>query len=351
MKSKSKNPQFDIMKFFKPALIVMMAVVLVAGLLVGLVGFNKGMDFCGGTQLVVQFENSTIDIENESNFRIASNGIKEILAENNVRIESFQTQGEYGTKTFVITFKKTTNKTLQDIRVAINKHFNASEAFDEVKNDDIKVVEFLGDAFDMTRQTTEINATQNSYSWFIVGAGLLFALVLAVVYACIRFKTLGGLTMAISGIVDVLLALSFVALARIEINTYIFAVTAVILCVSVFSTADLLFAIKGKGADPTLKIKSNKDLVSYAVDGLWKKNQIAYSIALVICLIIGILTVQNILHVALACIAGLAVVYATHLFFVPALWSVMARQRHYVLAHNLQSKQEEDDEDEEVEEE
>lgn len=351
MKSKKTNTCFDVMKLFKPALIAMLVLVIAAGVLVGIFGFNKGVDFTGGTQLVVQFENSNIDIENSTDFEIASNGVRKILNGNGVKIESFQTQGEYGTKTFVVTFKKTSNKTLQDIRVAINKQFNDSEAFFEVKDDAARCVEFLGDGFDMTRQTTQINATQSSKTWFIVGAGMLFALVLAVVYACIRFKTLGGLTMAIASIVDVLLTLCIVAVARVEINSYIFAVTAVILCTSVFATADFLFAAKEKGADPTLKIKSNAELAGVAVDSLWKKNQVAYIIALVASLIVGVITVQSILHVALSCIAGLAVVYATHLFVVPALWSIMAKQRHYVLSHNVPAKVEEEDDEDDTEEE
>ncbi len=347
MKSKKTNSTFDVMKFFKPALIVMLVVVLVAGVIVGVFGFNKGIDFTGGTQLVVQFEYSNIDIEDSSDFEKASSGIKKILADKYVEIESFQVQGEFNTKTFVITFENTDNKTLQDIRVAINKQFNDSEAFSEVKDDENKCVEFLGEGFDLTRQTTEINATQNSKTWFIVSACLLFALVLAVVYACIRFKTLGGIVMAISGIVDVLLTLCFVVLARVEINSYIFAVTAVVLCLSVYATADLLFAINEKGKDPTLKIKSNAELASVAMDSLCKKNQIVYIMALIVSLLIGVLTVQNVLHVALVGIAGLAVVYATHVFIVPALWCVLAKQRHYVLSHNVPAKVEEDVEIEE----
>lgn len=342
MKSNKSNSSFDIMKFFKPALIVMLVLVVVAGVIVGIFGFNKGIDFSGGTQLVVQFEHSNIDIEDSKDFETASNGIRKILTENGVEIESFQVQGEFNTQTFVVTFKNTDGKTLQDVRVAINKKFNASEAFAAVKDDENKCVEFLGDGFDITRQTTEINATQNSKTWFIVSACLLFALVLAVVYACIRFKTLGGVVMTISGIVDVLLTLCFVGLARVEVNAYIFAVTAMVLCLSVYATADLLFAINEKGKDPTLKIKSNTELASVAVDSLWKKNQIVYIMALIISLFIGILTVQNVLHVALVCIAGIAVVYATHLFVVPALWSALAKQRHYVLSHNVPAKVEED---------
>lgn len=351
MKSNKTNTSFDIMKFFKPALIVMLALIVVAGVIVGVFGFNKGIDFSGGTQLVVQFENSNIDIEDPTDYEIASNGVRKILTGKGVKIESFQTQGDYGTKTFVVTFKKTDNKTLQDIRVAINKQFNDSEAFFAVKDSPEQCIEFLGDGFDMTRQTTEINATQSSRTWFIVGACMLFALVLAIIYACIRFKTLGALVMAISGIVDVLLTLCFVGLARIEINSYIFAVTALVLCLSVYATADLLFTIKEKGNDPTLKIKSNTELASVAVDSLWKKNQIVYIIALIASIAVGVLTVQNILHVALACIAGLVVVYATHLFVIPALWSVMAKQRHYVLSHNVPAKVEEDDDEIEIEEE
>ena len=148
--------------------------------------------------------------------------------------------------------------------------------------------------------------------------------------------------MAISGIVDVLLTLCFVGIARIEVNSYIFAVTAMVLCLSVYATADLLFAINEKGKDPTLKIKSNKELAEVAVNGLWKKNQIVYLIALVASLLVGALTVQNILYVSLSCIAGIVVVFATHLFVVPALWSVLAKQRHFVLSHNVPAKTEDD---------
>ena len=65
MKSKFKN--FDFLSFFKPCLIAFMIVVLVGGILFGIFGLNKGFDFVGGTQLVVEFPYESTDSETFTN--------------------------------------------------------------------------------------------------------------------------------------------------------------------------------------------------------------------------------------------------------------------------------------------
>ena len=58
MKSNAKSlkeNKFNFLNFLKPCLIASLVIVLLASLFWGIWGFNKGFDFTGGTQLVVEF--------------------------------------------------------------------------------------------------------------------------------------------------------------------------------------------------------------------------------------------------------------------------------------------------------
>ena len=244
MKFKAKN----FLGYLKPILIVSFILIVVSGVIFGLFGFNKGFDFTGGTQLVVDISRYNED-EPEGltaeEHEIAEE-ISNILKGNGIKVNSFQVQGEYTYKSFVITFKDVGTQTLKNIRLEINTKYNKSTSFSE-----------LGDAYDITRNTTHIDGFLENNILLTTVSTLLFALVVCMVYGLFRVKVVGALSIVLSGVLSVVLTCCFVLLTRIEINTYFFVALGVVELFSVFLTLDTLFKIKAKLKDSLFTDKNN----------------------------------------------------------------------------------------------
>lgn len=324
-----KDIKFDFLKFFKPILIAILSVVVVASLFLAIFGFNKGFDFTGGTQLVVEFPYDA-QIQTEDGLNKTAKEIKDILSNEGININSFQVQGEGYEKRFVITFTNKSESKVESVRLKINKEFNTSNHYADLveSGEEYKILEDEEYSnYDITRQTTYMSSKIDKNAIISTVSTLLFALVIAMIYALIRFKTASALTMVFAGILNVVLTMAFIILARIEINTYFFGVLAVILMASVYNSADYLFSLKQGLKNPVLTDKTNYDLSNIVVKSNLKKYIIVYSCAAGVVALFGMFGVLNILHTALTIITGLAVSFATHLFVIPAFWATINKKR------------------------
>jgi preprotein translocase subunit SecF len=322
MKFKKNN----YLSFIKPILSVCLAIVFVAGLLVAFYGFNYGFDITGGTQLVVDFTLSNVDIDNAEDFDTASSEVQEILTSNGVLVNSFQVQGDYGTKSFVVTFKKTSELNLQNIRLQINEQFNATENYQTYVDEDNEVA-FLGTDYDLTRSTSTVESFIGSEEFVETVGAMLFALTIVMIYAFFRVKFGGALAIFFGGLFDVVMTLAFLAIVRIEINSYIFVVMALVLAYSIYSSADFGFNLKEKLKDQNFDDKTNSQLANMVVDENWKKNFAVAICSLVGLTVIGLLCYRNVMYVCLAGLVGVVVVFASHIFVVPAFYAFFAKPR------------------------
>ena len=73
------NKLTDFTKFFKPCLIVALILIVVCSVLVGVFGFNKGLDLTGGTQLVVDFSLTDVKTEDDKQLGEAQQKVKNIF--------------------------------------------------------------------------------------------------------------------------------------------------------------------------------------------------------------------------------------------------------------------------------
>jgi len=325
MKSNSSKKR-DFLSFIKPILTICLALIVLAGVIVGFYGFKSNVDINGGTQLVVEFELSNVNIEDETELNSASSKVKEILQNNDVSVNSFQVKGDFGTKSFIVTFEKTSQLTLQNIRLAINEEFNDSTTYADLVADD-NVIAILDDNYDLTRRTSTIDSFISSDEFLVTLSALLFALTILMIFALLRVKLAGALAMFFGGVFNIVMALVFIAISRIEINSYIFVVMGLTLAVSVYMSADFAFDIKEKMKNSQLSDKSIRELANIVVEENWKKNFVMSICSLVGLVIIGLISYGSVMYVSLASLVGIVVVFASHIFVVPAIYAFFSRSR------------------------
>lgn len=329
MKSKkSLSNNFDFNKFFKPIGILAFCLVLVAGVIFAFFGFNKGFDFTGGTQLVVQFPDDD-RIQTQSGLNETADKTKEILSKNGIQINSFQVQGEFYDKCFVITFQKVSAYRLYDARLELNAEFNVSQHYlDLGANEKSKILDEEGVMeFDITKNTTEIEGLISPTAVLATISTLIFALVVVMIYSAFRFKLASALSIVFAGAFNVLLTIAVVLIARIEINTYFFVCLGLVLAASVFGSTNLFYVIKQKIKDPMLTDKTNQQIANLAVSENFYKTVLTYGSALVLAVLVGIVGVLNVLNASLVVLLGLAVGFASQVFVVPAFWATINKKR------------------------
>ena len=319
-------------------MIVAFVLVVASAIMLAVCGFNKGFDFTGGTQLVVQFELTDLDIENQEDCETASTEIKGILREHSITVNSFQTQGDYGSKSFVITFQNASEDDVNAVRVAINQKYNTSGEFADLVAHN-KAEEIIGKSTDLTKQTAHIDGLIEKGTLLTTIAAVIFSLTVLTVYACFRLTIAGSLSMLFSTLLGIVGTLCLVVLSRIQINTYIFATLGLVALANVFASSDLLFTIKDLNKDKTYSDYTTYDLSNLAVSRTFNKNLIVYIISFVLSILVGVLSFTNILHVALVAFAGLVVTLAVSTFITPALYASFNQKRIKVPSSNVQNNQ------------
>ena len=330
-----KSNKHDYIRFFKPCMIVALILFVVSAVFLAVMGFNKGFDFTGGSQIVVEFESTDVQIENKEELNNAAKEIKNILKDNNADVVSFQTQGEYGATSFVISIKPLSDEKVDAIRVAINTKYNTSAEFAALVAAD-NADDIVGKPTDMTRQTTKIDGLIEKGVLLTTIASLLFALSLLVVYACFRVSAGGALSMLLGSLMSVLGTLCFALVVRIELNTYVFAALGVVMLANIISSADLLFSIKDKSKDVAYAGLTTYDLANLAVETSWHKNLAKYIIAFVATVVVGALTVPSVLHLSILTFAGLVISFALTTYVTPAFYANFNRTRTKVSAQKVE---------------
>ena len=324
--------KFDFLSLFKPVLIAFLIVTLIGGVIFGIFGFNKGFDYVGGTQLVVDFSLNQTS-KTEAQIESDADLVKQILNENNIKVNSFQLQGKYSSMSFVVTFKDTNIDLVRKVRLEINEKLNFTQTYADLKlgNEAEKIVDDANyNFYDLTKNTTTINSLVNPNFVLEVVSTLLFALIICMVYALFRVKVAGALSIMLGGVLSVLMTALLVVLTRIEINIYFVALLGLVELVSIFSSANFVFEVKQNSKDIRLTDKTNYELALWTVQNSLNKNLLIYVATLVLTLIIGLVAVVNILKLMLIAIIGLVVTFAVNHIVVPGFWAMASKKRELV---------------------
>lgn len=318
------------LKLFKPCMIACAVVLAISIVITAIFGFNKGVDFTGGTNLVVKNLSTvaSIDVENTEAFKQAESDIVSVLNANGVRVNSLQVQDEYAEKHFVLTIAEKNADKVSKIRLDLNEKLNKTN-FDNLGSD------ILEGNLDITRGTSEIVGFIETSSFFITIYTAIFLLALLVFYACFRVKVGGALAMGLSALFDVILTLCFVTLARIEVNAYVFASMIAILFMSVYASIEFMFDVKEKSKDLNFAGKTNYELANIVIESNFKRNLIVASCIAVCAVALMFTGIANILHIALVVFAGNAVVFASHIFVAPAIWHMLNPKRQIAPVKNI----------------
>lgn len=291
---KSKFKYFLIL----PALIVVAGIVLLCTL-----GFAKSIDFTGGYIAKVY-------IGEEYTFEQATQKIDEVLNGKGLQASLYQASEDDGEN--YVTVKYKINSDLTDLQLeSIN-----NEIVDEL------FTSFGYDSEDMQQSSyvvgnQKIDASLGQQALVNTFSIIVLSSVIMIVYFIIRFGHSSAMTALLAIYHDLLIALSFALIIRIEINmTFLSALVAIF--VYSFINNSLFFSkvkrnIEEKTPKNELAEKSLKEYLYFELIMTW--------LVLIMLVLFSVVGVSSILPFTIITIFGVLASFYSTVFLTPTLWS------------------------------
>ena len=234
-------------------------VIAIVGLFVTIfAGFNLSSDFKGGAVVSVELGSYA---QTQEKYDKSVKDIKDIFGMYGIHNTTLRQQGEQDTTVAIFEFDLKSGKTTQemetlldDIRTQINLKFN-EEFFVS-----------LDDNYDITKNSG-ITSPSSIKDGLLFNAcvAIIFAVAILVLYISIRFGVLAGLTTMLGAIVDAVVALSFVAICRIDVTISIFGGAVAVMAISMINSLITFARIKENLKSPALTDKTNQEIANMSV--------------------------------------------------------------------------------------
>ena len=219
---KEKIKKFDIVGNFKYFIIAPAVLLLVGIILLCVLGFNKGIDFTGGSVLKIT---AGTDIESSAKYNEYTKKIEEVLKQNNINSYYFQKEGSSSKTAISVRFqdpKKISEEEYNNLVTALET--GIKEKLDFETNTSYKF-----------ENTQRIGATASSELLLKAFIAVL-AVILILIYIAIRFEFASGIS-AICGLLhDVLMMCALVLIFRIQVNSSFIAALITIVGYSINNT-------------------------------------------------------------------------------------------------------------------
>jgi len=305
--------KFNFSKIALYALDIILVLVLVGGIFLGFLGYNKPVSAKGGVEVRVTLDEKYHD---EKLMEKAQEDIEEIIEKNDykiisdTRVESFA--GTYNTLVFFVEggdYEKYYLETKEDGSVyAQIKAYLEGKTPGFVFDNEEKVEEF------------KVDLVSSSFSYKIFQKtliGMAIMLVAVLVYFLIRFKVASTLASLSAILIEFLLFNAVVLITRIPTDGVFYIVLYSILILSVLSSLvyNSFYRLALNGAE-------EKTLEEHTQDIIFKAGKVIVGIfgAIILALLVAIIAVPGSLKVTFALIAlGALLVGAVSVFVRPAL--------------------------------
>lgn len=307
-KKKLENNKFDFVGNFKYTIIAPIAILLVAIIMLCCIGFNKGIEFTGGTMVNVYVGE---ELEKTEVFENSKQKIDQVLSQNGLKASVYQI-----------------NTT--DVGVCLSVRYQDKEGITEAEMEELntKVTNELFTAFGYNKENVEeknyvlgsqrIDASVGSELLVNSLTVILIASILIALYMLFRF----GITSSLSAFLcvehDILIALSSIIIFRLELSSNIVSILLAILAFSFFNIIQLFAAIKQNVKEEHI---NNKIVANISIKQCTYKILSVTIFALLGFLIFSLFGINFALTLSLPILVGILANFYSTLFLAPALWA------------------------------
>lgn len=300
-----RNP-FNNMKIVEKAkywLIALVTVIVVGAILLGVVGFNKSLDYKGGVEVKVTayLEEVQEDVEKVS---------KKVFKQYGLTVDSYSELD--GTKDYSFVYKFDLNAVPDGLLDDLKAEFESYE------------VTYGGTTMMLSENITEVDvelfgrsASVSTALWALLA--LSVATVVAFVYLVFRYKWRRALTVVLATLVSVGLTLLVTAITRIKVNPSYIAAVAFTFVFSAILAVVYANKVKETMRNVSFKDASRTTIANTAASNCFMTNVILTGAVIVLLLAGIIFAATPVKFTLLACLVGALV----SLFVVTALQTTL----------------------------
>lgn len=312
-----KNPfsnlmqkEFKIVERAKVWFIIPIVVILIGALIFGLMGFNLGIDFTGGTVVEISV-GSVFEADNASKLRNQyKSDIKSVLNNNGLELSYYQISGT-GEETDII------------IRYQDKKGLDESEM--EILSAEVvsQLQTKLALSAEDISQSQRIAPTASSELIINCLLAILISVILILIYIAFRFELSFGLSAIVALLHDVLIMLALMAIFQIQMNSAFVAALITIIGYSINNTIVIFDRIRENKKKESLQSVTNATIANLSIKESLTRTMYTTFTTLLAIVMLAVLGVSSIREFAIPIIFGiLAGTYSSILVAGP-LWAII----------------------------
>lgn len=330
MKSKNlvksiQNTKFDFVKNFKYFIIAPLVLLLVGCILLFTVGFNKGIDFTGGTIVNVYVGE---ELKDEDVYNQTKQKIENVLSNNGLVASMYQTAENNLGLCLSVRYQDIEGKTEQQME-QINSNV-ATQLFEAFEYDSADIIEKQ-----YIQGSQRIDASVGNDHIINVFSTIVIASLVILVYLFIRFGVTSGMSALLIVYHDLLVMLALVLICRFEVNTAFVAGIIAVMAYSFINTVLLFDNVRTDLKDDA--VVKNKVIANNAIKTNLPQSIMTNGAVLVSLLLFGIIAVKEVASFAFPVIFGILASFYSSNFLAPSLWSFA-----YVRKNKIKQKANED---------
>lgn len=305
----NKLNKVDYVKNFKYFIIAPLVLLLAGLILFFAVGFNKGIEFTGGTIVNIYVGEN---IEEQEVYNEVKGKVDEILSNNNLKASVYQISENNIGLCLSVRYQDIQGKTEQEM-TEINQKVT-DELFAEFGYDSQDSIEK-----NYIQGSQKIDCSVGTELVVNVFTSIVIASLVILLYMFIRFGVTSGMSALLCVYHDILVMLSLVLICRFEINTSFTAGVIAVMCLSFINTT--MYFDKVRESLKLENVIKNKEIANSTVKANLPQSILFNAIIFTVLVLFGIIAVADVVSFAFPVAFGLLASFYSSNFIAPTLWS------------------------------
>lgn len=326
LQDKIRNTNFNFTGNLKYFIIAPICIAIIGLVLLFTVGFNRGIDFTGGTIINVILGD---ELNNQTYYNETVTKIDDVLEDNGLKASLYQL-----------------NET--DTGLALSIRYQDKNGLTEEEMNDLndKVVEDLLIKFGLNPEIEEeaqkiqdsqrIGATASSELLTNAFLSLLIVVAAILIYIAFRFELTSGLAAILALFHDVIIMGALVLIFRIQINSSFIAALITIVGYSINNTIIIFDRIRELTKNELYEKASNEKIANTAIKETLTRSMYTTITTLITIVCVAVLGVPSIREFAIPIIFGLIAGTYSSLLIAPGLWAMAYRRKKVKVATKKQ---------------
>lgn len=312
LSQKIANTKFNFAGNLKYFLIAPLAIALVGLILLFTVGFNKGIDFTGGTILNLVLGD---DLNNQAYYTEAITKIDDVIEENGLKVSLYQLNETDSGLALSIRYqdkKGLSEEEMNDLNEKVREELLVKFGLDPNNDEDAQKIQ----------DSQRIGATTSAELLTNAFLSLLVVVAAILVYIGFRFELTSGMAAILALFHDVIIMGALVLIFRIQINSSFIAALITIVGYSINNTIIIFDRIRELSKSELYEKAPNQVIANTAIKDTLTRSIYTTITTFVTILCVAILGVPSIQEFALPIIFGLLAGAYSSIFIAPGLWAI-----------------------------